>query len=193
MNTEDWVKALTVPGILLGCYLVVPPLLNFALGPADVIWGRPVLSYLAQAGLGAAVLYKLSALKGPLWTELGAWLGKFGQPPEKNYALAGKIIFTGGRLAAIALLLAPLAHMLPGGLAVIVTLAAVGYIFYAASALWRLYEPFVAKMPEAPEPEPGPEAPAAPERRCPKCGQRLAEKDEYCGFCHNPVPRQPGA
>lgn len=189
MSRENWKDALKTPGILLACYFIVPPLLNFALGDLDVLFGRPVLSYLAQAGFGIAILFKLGALKEPLGETLAAWLGKFSQPREKTLELTGAVMFAGGRFAVIALLLSPLAHLLPGPLAVIVTLTAVGYILYAAHGVWTLYEPFVAKPQEAPEPEAEPQAPAAPERRCSKCGQKLAENDTYCGFCHHAVER----
>ena len=181
LNTEGWKDALRTPAILLACYFIVPPLLNFALG------GSPALSYLAQAGFGIAILRKLGALKGPLAEALAARLGRFSQPRERTAELAAAVMFAGGRFAVIALLLSPLAHLLPGWLAVIVTLAAVGYIVYAAHGVWTLYEPFVAAPPEAPEPEAEPEAPAPPERRCPKCGQKLEEGAAACSFCRHPV------
>jgi hypothetical protein len=187
MTTEEWKDALKTPGILLACYFIAPPLLNFALGDLDVLFGRPVLSYLAQAGVGLAILFKLGALKGPLAEALSAWLGRFSQPREKTLELTGAVMFAGGRFAVIALLLSPLAHLLPGPLAVIVTLTAVGYIIYAAHGVWTLYEPFVAKPQEAPEPEAEPEAPAAPERRCLKCGQKLEEGAGVCAFCRHPA------
>lgn len=189
---EEWRNSLKTPGLWLAAYLIVPPLLNFALGPLDYIWGRPFVSYAVQAGLGLGVLRGLLALKAPLWAELGAWLGRLGQPPERTFALTGSIVLTSGRLAAVALLLSPLTHLLPRWLGVPATLLAVAYVAYAAHGLWKVYEPFVAKTPEAPEPKAVPEAPEAPERRCGRCGQKLAENDEYCGFCHQPVDRQPG-
>ncbi|OGR65850.1 MAG: hypothetical protein A2X31_00690 [Elusimicrobia bacterium GWB2_63_22] len=189
MTTEDWMKALKTPGILLVCYILVPPLLDFAVGPVYVLWGRPVSANLAQAGFGIALLRKLYALKAPLSAELTAWLGKFGQPADKTWELSGNITFTASRLAAVALLVVPVGRMLPGWLSFAVNLLAIGYTAYAAYGVWTLYAPFVAAPPEAPEPGAEPEAPAAPERRCLKCGQKLAENDDYCGFCHHPVAR----
>lgn len=183
----QWKEALKTPGILLACYFIVPPLLNFALGDLDVLFGRPVLSNLAQAGFGIAVLRKLYALKEPLAAALESWLGKFGQPREKTLELTGSILLTGGRLAAVALLLAPLGRLLPGWLAFLVNLLAIGYAVYAAYGVWTLYEPFVAKAPEATEPEAEPEPPAPPERRCAKCGQKLEAGAAVCAFCRHPA------
>lgn len=183
----QWKDILKTPGILLACYFIVPPLLNFALGTADLLWGRPVLSYLAQAGFGIAILRKLGALKGPLAEALAAWLGKFNRPLERTTELTGAVMVAGGRFAVIALLLSPLAHLLPGLLAAIVTLTAVGYILYSAHGVWTLYEPFVAKAQEAPEPAAEPERPAPPERRCLKCGQKLEEGAGVCAFCRHPA------
>lgn len=187
MNTEDWMKALKTPGILLVCYILVPPLLDFAVGPVYVLWGRPVSANLAQAGFGLALLRKLYALKAPLSAELTAWLGKFGQPVDKTWGLSGNITFTAGRLAAVALLVVPVGRMLPGWLSFLVNLLAVGYAVYASYGVWTLYAPFVAAPPEAPEPGAEPEAPAAPERRCSKCGQKLEEGAAVCAFCRQPV------
>jgi len=187
MTTEEWKDALKTPGILLACYFIVPPLLGFALGGLDAPFGRPVLYSLAQAGFGLALLRKLFALKESLSASLSAWLGKFGQPREKTLELTGSILLAAGRLATVALLLAPLCRLLPGGLAFLANLLAIGYVAYAAYGVWTLYEPFVAKAQEAPEPAAEPELPAPPERRCANCGQKLEEAAAVCAFCRHPV------
>lgn len=193
MNAGEFAGKLKAPGVLLLCYFVVPPLLNFALGPRDSLWGRALVSDLAQAAFGLAALRKLYPLKGEVSGRLTAWLGQFRQPPERTAELSGRAVSAAAWLMAGALLLPPAGHMLPRWLAVIVNLGAIGYAAFMAYGVWRLYEPFAASPPEAPEPEPEPAAPAAPELRCPRCGQKLEPADEFCSFCRRPADKPGGA
>lgn len=197
MNSEGLAGELKAPGALLLCYFVVPPLLNFALGPRDALWGRALISDFAQAAFAVAALRKLYPLKEGLHARLETWLGQFRQPPERTAELSGRAVFAAGRLTAAALLLPPVGHMLPRWLAFPATLAAIAYAAYMTYGVWQLYAPFVANPPAAPEPEPEPEPEArVPEVRCPRCGQKLEPADEFCGFCRRPADRPgppPGA
>ncbi len=196
MNAGELAGKLKTPGIFLFCYFVVPPLLNFALGPLDALWGRAHISDIAQAAFGVAALRKLLLLEGDISSLLESWLGQFRQPREKTTELAGRMIFTSAVLCAAALLLPPLGRLLPRWLAVLANLGGIGYVFYSAYGLWQLYAPFTANPPDAPDPEPEPEAPRAPEVRCPGCGQKLGAGDEFCTFCRRQVDRPappPGA
>lgn len=192
MNAGELAGRLKVPGALLLCYFVVPPLLNFALGPLDALWGRARISDFAQAAFGLAALRKLLLLEEPLSARLRAWLGQFRQPEEKTAELAGRIIFTAACLGAAALLLPPLSRLLPRWLAVLANLAAIGFVLYTAYGVWLLYGPFAANPPEAPDPEPEPEAPRAPELRCRGCGQKLEPGDKVCAFCRLPADNPGG-
>ena len=187
MNSRELKNILKVPALLLAGYFLLPALVETWLEPLSALIGRADLSDLLQAALGAAALWKIYGAKPVLAAELAARLAGYGQPKDATDHLAGRLLVTAGWLGAAALLLPPLGPALPGWLSAGVNLLTVGYAVYSAFALWKLWEPFLARLPEAPEPAREPEAPALPERRCPGCGQKLEENAVKCSFCRRPV------
>lgn len=190
MTTNELKAKLRPVGALLIGYFAAPPVIGWVLTAHDSLLRNFTVSGIIQAGLGGAILYKLSGLKEPLGGELTARLGRFGQTREKVLELSGRISSAAGFASAAMLLLPPLAGMFPGSrVMTLVKFAVLGYILYSARVIWKLYEPFMAYVPPVqPDPAPAPEPPAAAAPRCAKCGQKIDASMKNCAFCGRPIP-----
>lgn len=182
-----WKSGLERAGILLLCYFMVPFIIQWTLGARDVIYGSLAVSNLAQAGMAAYILYKLSGQKELLMEELKTWLDTKGQPRERTLELAGKVRTSGWYICAAALLLPPLGETFPGSLLTFIKFCAAGYTAWMAYSVWKLAEPYLACMPPAEQEEIHGEPPAPAVGRCVKCGQQLTADMNTCAFCGHPV------
>ena len=188
MTIYEWKLKLRPAGLLLIWYFAAPLVTGWILGGHGAIYGGFTVSNILQAGLGGACLYKLFGLKELLGGELTARLGKFGQPQEKVLEISGRILAAAGFICVAGLMLPPLGGMFPDSrLMTLVKLATAGYIVYLASVIWKLYAPFLAHVhPDLPVEVPV-EPPAAPVRRCVKCGQKIDDSMKACAFCRQPI------
>jgi len=187
MMPPEWKEKLKAAGILLFCYLMVPFIVQWALGACDNLYGGLTASNLAQAGIAVYIIRKFLSQREPLTAELKAWLDGRGQPPERTLELTGKVANSAGYVCAAALLLPPVGDTFPGSLISFVKYCAVAYTAWMAYDIWKLAEPYLAYLPPAePEAVQG-EPPALAVGRCVKCGQQLTSTMKTCAFCGHPV------
>jgi len=180
----EWKARLKPAGVMLAGYFFVPLLASWLMGDHNALFGGFTVSDMLQAGLGAALIPELLKLKAPLLAKLELWLGGRGQAPAGVKALSGRISAAATVLVPAALLLPPLGGLLPSGwLTGLLKLGVVAYAVYAGYAIWKLLEPYLAYVPPGEEAAARPEPPAAPEKRCPNCGQLIEDSMKVCAFC----------
>lgn len=160
------------------------------MGGSDAFYGGLSFSLLIQAGFGISLVSGLFELKRELHAELSARLEKYSQPPERTREFAGKLLGAAGYLSVLAVVWPPLGEMLGAGRPrALIRTAALAYAVYLGYKLWKLALPFLAAVPAAPPSADSdePSRPSAAARRCPKCGQLVADSAAFCSFCKSRV------